>query len=285
MIFADYTRRVTEEYLQKKVAGRLSFELTEPTPGRLRDISLIAYTERYDRRDERILEKFFGKTDEKKTRYQTIERFDLDRLKPLANYLKTSTGTTDPKNIELLAWLIDYKGRPYDFEKKDDAPAKPVPNTHDEPNEIKTDLIITTEKQTHPNQKKLIIVFTVTIVFAGVGLYLTLGEKRFFQGSQACMFWSGDHYQPVPCNKAPENTLTIPLDSKKIAVFRKITRPDTITENALGSVWYVKYRNAYECYTSSGNQPVDTTLKLKPLSDYVLIKYIHPGLQPTAVLP
>jgi len=90
------------------------------------------------------------------------------------------------------------------------------------------------------------------------------------------MFWADDHYQPITCGQQHGNTLVIPLDSDKMVHFRKITKPDTITENALGSIWFVKFHGAYECYTSPGYHPIDTSLKLRLLTDFVLIRHIHP---------
>jgi hypothetical protein len=89
------------------------------------------------------------------------------------------------------------------------------------------------------------------------------------------MYWAGDHYQQVSCSQKLGEILIIPFDAEKLARFRKITRPDTITEDALGSIWYAKFNNAYECYTAPGNHPIDTTMQLKLLTDYVLIRHIR----------
>ncbi len=91
------------------------------------------------------------------------------------------------------------------------------------------------------------------------------------------MYWAGDHYQQISCSQKQGGTLVIPLDSERLVHFKKITRPDTITENALGSIWYVKFHGAYECYTFPGYHPIDTSLKLRPLTDFVLIKHLHPN--------
>ncbi|MBO9684850.1 MAG: hypothetical protein J7502_19630, partial [Flavisolibacter sp.] len=41
-----------------------------------------------------------------------IRHFDLDKFKPLSNYLKKGLNTRD-KNVELLAWLIEFEYRPF----------------------------------------------------------------------------------------------------------------------------------------------------------------------------
>ncbi|HEY8916084.1 MAG TPA: hypothetical protein VIM87_06575, partial [Chitinophaga sp.] len=40
-----------------------------------------------------------------------------DKFKPLVNYLNGKSKKTDRKNIELLAWLIDFPGRPWELGK------------------------------------------------------------------------------------------------------------------------------------------------------------------------
>ncbi|WP_315823473.1 hypothetical protein [Paraflavitalea speifideaquila] len=60
------------------------------------------------------------------------------------------------------------------------------------------------------------------------------------------MYWAGDHYQPVPCNQKVPNTLVVALDTLLIKNFRKITQPDTITNRAIGLVWYSKINNKVE---------------------------------------
>ncbi len=42
-----------------------------------------------------------------------IRGFETDKFKPLDNYLKGHTERTDDKNLELLAWLIDFRHRPH----------------------------------------------------------------------------------------------------------------------------------------------------------------------------
>ncbi|HEX3935822.1 MAG TPA: hypothetical protein VHW43_14165 [Puia sp.] len=88
------------------------------------------------------------------------------------------------------------------------------------------------------------------------------------------MFWADDHYQPVSCNQKLGDTVIIALDSEKLAHFRKITRPDTITDAAIGHVWYVRYRGAYEFYTTGGYHPLDPNLRLRPITNFIITRHI-----------
>jgi len=274
MLFADYITLVLADYQQKKLAGLLPLELIEPSPARLRDGCLAVYNERYERKDERALERFFGKAADSKSRLQSIARCDIDKFRPLVNYLKDPTINTDPKNIELLAWLIDYKERPHGskppFDPEPD-PKEPVSTgkNEDGPGVASKDRRV----------KKLTIIITITIALASIIVYRFLQQPaRTFPsippGTQACMFWADDHYQPVSCNQKLGDTVVIALDSEKLAHFRKIDRPDTITEAAKGHVWYCRYRGSYEFYTDSGYHPLDPNLRLRPITSYIITRHV-----------
>lgn len=92
---------------------------------------------------------------------------------------------------------------------------------------------------------------------------------------QQCMYWAGDHYEPVSCNQQfGIDTLVIALDSLRLYNFKKINTPDTITRSAIGKVWYIKLKNKLEFYTADGYYPADPKLRVKPITDYIINKYI-----------
>ncbi|HEY4063638.1 MAG TPA: hypothetical protein VGM30_17140 [Puia sp.] len=312
-MFADYITLVVRDYRKKTAADALPLYLMQPTPARLRDICLEVCNERHDwRKDEGTLAAFFGRGSDKGAYLKAIERCDIDKFRPLVNFLKESTGATDPKNIELLAWLIDFKPRPfehsgkYDLNDTEDSSiwkelpqkekAERVKNGRGIPvqSEGETDEAtieksgqiedVTTEQtlfvQRGSNSKKVKIVLTITIAFAASIVIYWLISKNFskpsFTGHEACMFWADDHYEQVSCNQRMGNTLVIALDSQKLVHLRKITRPDTITINAIGTVWYVKYRGNLEYYTSDGYHPIDQRLRLKPITAYMIRTHIFP---------
>ncbi len=59
-----------------------------------------------------MLKTFFQIPLDQELRISTVKKFDVDKFKPLSNFFKFGLNTRD-KNIELLAWLIDFKLRPY----------------------------------------------------------------------------------------------------------------------------------------------------------------------------
>lgn len=290
MLFPDYTKAVLRDYQEKSKANKLPLELISRSPAKLRDACLAVCHERYDRKDERVLKAFFGNAADKSSCLQAIERCDIDKFRPLASFLKDPGIRTDVKNVELLAWLVDYKGRPYGSPPREpEARGETAPEPRPEPaadtgEEEGPDRAAPKKKKR--KKKRLVIVVSITIVFAAVCYVSFRGRHenyisgsrqpvgKFRPGPQACMFWADDHYQSVSCNENLGDTLVIALDSEKLLHFRKITRPDTITEAAIGHVWYVRYRGNYEFYTAGGHHPDDPNLRLRPITAYIIAKHL-----------
>lgn len=115
IMLEDYKKAVIFDYHQKKVKGLLSLNLSHPTPAKLREESLLVLKKRPQIKDEKIISDFYKLGVISSDSISSIERFDPERLKPLDNYLKGKTVSTEPRNIELLAWLIDFEPRPYQY--------------------------------------------------------------------------------------------------------------------------------------------------------------------------
>jgi hypothetical protein len=316
-MFADYSTLIFRYYEQKKAAKTLPMELVEPTPARLRDLCQMVCNETFDRKDETTLKNFFGNATKREVCLKAIERCDINKFKPLITYLGDSSVKTHTKNVELLAWLIDFQPRPFDYRMRYvvDEPETPVIGAG--PNEtegLEAEPVIPvvnpdpgptgpSEKEqvvlpgppiqigetasqarfrpgrTMKTTKRVVALTTIIIVLVSTGFYaLWRPNSKTYPpippGSQGCMFWAEDHYQPVPCNMKLGDTLVIALDSEKLVHFRKITRPDTISDNARGSVWYVRYRGNYEFYTSDGYHPIDPQLRLRPITPFIIAKHV-----------
>jgi hypothetical protein len=298
-MFADYKSLVFLDYQRKMAANALSLNLIRPTSARLKAECLSACDERYLRKDEKALKAFFGQGSERVSCLQAIGRCETDRFKPLVNFLRKPTIKTEDKNIELLAWLIDFEHRPYELGRKYESNSLRDPGIKKEElqencNEKEEDSIRQSEEnreKTMPFQigsdqagtkLKIRNIIVVGMMFASISvvIYWIWNNKKStvaLSGHEACMYWAGDHYQQVSCNQKIENTLVIALDSEKINHFRKITQPDTITQRSKGIVWYVKVNGNIEFYTSGGDHPVHSELRLRPITDYIIRKYIHSG--------
>jgi hypothetical protein len=293
MIFADYQQLVLEEYQRKRAAGELSRRMVRLTSANFKEECEAACSQRYDRRDEKTLEEFFGPGGGDKVAWlKAIRAFDPDKFKPLVNFVKGKTRRPGEKVVELLAWLIDFRPRPCELERKYEANRVDIPgaeqdewsNGGDE-KEAEATLIVKetmhipgiSVKPAPGFGRRKIFMSGILLIVVMLGGYWAWRKSAIVgeRGSEGCMYWTGDHYQPISCSQKRGDTLVVPLDPEKTAHFKKITRPDTITENSLGSIWYAKYNGVYECYTSPGYHPIDTSLKLRPLTDFVLIKHLH----------
>ncbi|MGJ1431537.1 hypothetical protein ACR79M_08165 [Sphingobacterium spiritivorum] len=96
-----------------------------------------------------------------------------------------------------------------------------------------------------------------------------------YNGSQGCMYWTGDHYKSIPCQEKVEGATVLALDSAKLLNFKKINVPDTLTISSLNNLWYTKITvDSAEFYTSSGFHPLFPEKRLKPVTLYILNKYV-----------
>ncbi|MBV4359924.1 hypothetical protein [Pinibacter aurantiacus] len=227
-MFIDYKNLVFKDYQQKKLANAIPLNLMYPTSAKIKAECMAACELRFNKKDEKSLKTFFGQYDGKAGCLKAIAKCATDKFKPLANFLKAATADTAIKNIELLAWLIDFRLRPFEFGKKYDA------NEYEHSIEI-------------PN--------------------VTEDLEKY-------MYWNGDHFEAITCSQNPGNSILVPFDDVKLSGFKKITNPETITLKAKGRVWYAKVKGGIEFFTSEGPHPTDQQLRLKPISDYIIKKYI-----------
>lgn len=114
-MFADYQAQVLLDYQKKKAAHTLSANLTRPTPARIKAECQAVGHERYLQKDEKVLRLFVKPQEDRAAYRQAVRLADTDMFKPLSNFLKDNNIKTTDKNVELLAWLIDFEPRPYPF--------------------------------------------------------------------------------------------------------------------------------------------------------------------------
>ncbi|WP_447641420.1 MULTISPECIES: hypothetical protein [Chitinophagaceae] len=312
-MFIDYQKLVVQDYEKKRAANQLPLNLSQPTPAKLKEASLIVCEKRYRREDGRILGDFFGEGNDKEATLKAIKKFEPDKFKQLRKFLNDSNLKTSEKNIELLAWLIDFEKRPfehgknYEEERSEEiativlqkneeeetqektetqtvarAEAIPTPQTVIQ-NQAKQKSLITGPipakaflEPTEPIKPKTSLKSTLSaiILMVIIGvIYWTVKEKKSNSGN--CMYWNVDHYEQIACAPAHGDTLVIALDSARLLHFRKIMHPDTITYNDIGKIWYLKSNGNIEFFTSSGYHPVEIRRQLKPVTLYIIDQYVR----------
>lgn len=293
-----YTLNVLDDYEKKKKANTLFSELLHPTPAGLREETLRIYLEKGSPKEATALRSFFGPLNNAQDYTQRIQTFDLDKFRPLVNFLHKRTVTTNKKNIELLAWLIDFQlpstvanseiGRteqpvsylikPRETESIEIDDSAQLDNIDDLSGGLQVRHQIQLDDHSRKQKKrellfdssnqKGIVAFSIAAIIA-VSLYIWFTQTR-----QQCMYWTGSHYEVIACNLNKTNVSVVALDTFKVAHLKKITLPDTITAYSIKKVYYSKINGKIEFYTYSGVHPLDNGKILRPMTEYILNKYV-----------
>ncbi|HEX2628569.1 MAG TPA: hypothetical protein VHM26_06155 [Chitinophagaceae bacterium] len=304
----DYITLVVEAYKKKQSENNLSPLLANLTRANIRQECLNVYNERIgqaEKEETDTLRAFFGVPQAGKDFSDLIEDFDLDKLRPLENLMRKKIKNPAMPNVELLAWLIDFKPRPYFYGMeiilstdqsaiindgiKDDAYSNEEekgedknenPGDDNENSELpgKGKFRFRLKALNNKLSKAAAILLIGTISFGGIyfiGQQQGIKQKKFGNANAAsCMYWAGDHYEEIACNDKRTDRFKLPLDAEKMKNFKKINREDTITARSIGKVHYIKIYSGIEFYTTGGTHPIENTKNLHPLSPYMFDKYL-----------
>ena len=307
--FDTYKQAVILEYQKKKNEGSLPRNLQNHTPANLKKECVDEFPTKYSNKDNETFKSFFGRANNAEEYFQKVRNSDPDIFKPLNNFLRkdADSGTFD-RNIELLAWLIDFKsrpfkpGNPYDLGKPEPTslPTIQEPVTRDsnihveesKPEELSVthEILVNDIKeaipQGSPSTKMVITLFSRNIVGIPIKfrkiikvllfaiIILTSSYIFYDKTKQQYMYWDGRQYQLIKYDQKVDGAVIIPLDTFKLAHLKKIENISLITRNSIGKVYYSKVNGKVEFYTSKGDYPEDSNRTLRPMSKYIYIKYI-----------
>ncbi|NQX40694.1 hypothetical protein SAMN05421820_10498 [Pedobacter steynii] len=260
-MFEEYLKDILALYEKKKSENTLPPNLSHPTPGNFRSECITVFSERPLSSDDEALRLFFGAADNEMGFARNIENSKAVQYKQMPKILKRDISSPNRKYIELLAWLINFNHRPFAVYISRPVPPDNKPKPHKPLKFLKPSVII--------------IVSTFVILVIGC-IFFVWKAKMDSSVTKKCMYWATDHYEPVDCNEKIDDIPIVSLDTRKLSHFKKITLPDTLTKNSINKVWYLKpfkWGNPI-FFTDSGVHPIDTLKKLKPMSDYILRKYV-----------
>lgn len=311
--FDDYKKEVILAYKKKKNEGSLPSNLRDHTPANLKKECMDEFPGRYLDKDSETFKSLFGKGNNAEEYFQKIKASDPDIFRPLNTFLKKNTESgTHNRNIELLAWLINFEFRPHrpvDFYTKSEPerekiiPKEPAPVAEPdvlarepETEELKeTDIInesdekiiieeevhgvsvITSDDTQNVNNKIINIPrkFNKTIIsFFGASIILICSYILYDKSKHQCMYWNNDHYQSIACDQKVNGAIIIAADTSRLEHLKKITNLSKITINDIGKVYYSKVYNKVEFYTTGGENPTDNRKRLLPMTKYMYEKYI-----------
>lgn len=299
-----YIKLVFRTYQSLRSTPEFSPALKQPTPASIRKECLTVYKERPDKKDEPVLRSFFGPAASNNSFLSAIENFPTDGFRAFVNYLKGKAVKTDDKNVELLAWLIDFPHRPYRYgmdimlsEKEnailngvdhiDENVSQEIEEANDDDeaifdqpheNAVENHTLHTVHKQIPVDSinpvgeiksGKNVLIIDKKWLIIGVALFvsiLSVGIYWLYDKSANCMYWTGDHYEKIDCDEDINDKVVFNEDRWKN--FRKITDLSTITEKSIGVVHYFGNKNR-EFFTSGGKHPIETTRYLRVMTRYI----------------
>jgi len=277
----DYKKGIKAKYEEAKEREYSGF-LLNPSPAELKNFCLLLFDKGYNKWDQEIVNRFF-ELDEKSSNRKQIEYFDVDKLRPISNFLKGRTDATRIVNLDLIAVLVDFNTRPYRkfmSENKEELPASAESNEilklEKEEKEEKIEVIFFEEFKKKSVSKRVIFAMLPLLVLVAAGY----GVQNIFFPDKNCMVWVGNRYEAVEYDKVKDSAAVIPVNQNILDDFKKITVCDTTTFFKKGDsnnplVWYGKSpdKKEYEYFNQPGLHP-ETRKTLKPITKYIIRKYI-----------
>ena len=278
----EYIKGVKAKYDEAKTAEFSGF-LLNPSPAELKNLCLVLVDKGINKLDQELLDMFFDINDKSGKRKQ-IEHFEVDKLKPISNFLKGKTAATRIVNLDVIAVLVDFNPRPY---RKFIAGDK---------EELTADVIINNivkkEEKVEAEDKKGKTVFeklkkknvSKRIAFTMLASFVfgtaSYGVKNIFFRNKNSMVWVNNHYEAAEYDLVKDTAEVCPFNQAKLDNFKKITVCDTTIFFKNGDtdyplVWYGKSpdKKKYEYFNQPGLHP-ETRKTLKPISKYIIRRYI-----------
>ena len=271
-----YAVKVLRAYKDKKTKDSLSPNLSSSTPARLKDECIMVLAERYKLGDEKLLRMIFGYKENLDAYLKAIEK-QTEKFKPLNNFLKGITVDPEDRVIDLLALLIGFEPRPVIMGYEVNTGKKGSGTT----TEGLGKRIIKKGSNFLKTRNTGIILTVVILICAGIYLLVNLLNSEAVQpvkkltGNEKYMYWTGDHYLAIPHKEIHGDTPVVPLDTQVLNHLKRIIDTTSINYNALGKVWYARlHRNHYEYFTDSGFHPIDTAIRLRPITRFIIDTHI-----------
>lgn len=288
-----YSNLIIEVFKLKKANKTLENCWTRPTPKSVKEECRRVCLERYSKADQGALREFFGKAGTKEETLKSIDAIDIDRFRPVINLIKGQTSNPDSKNVELIAWLINFQPRPFDYTSEFSRKLEELEmrikdgEIFKEEEELdNTQLGISSERANDrvPAKKHFRLLGRNWLIGLGLVSVTGIGAIWKFNPSNGaipeaetknttCLYWNGYEYKNIPCRTSGD-TILIPF-KPELLEFKRITTPDTISARSIGKVHYSKKNKVLEYFTTGGKHPEDPNRKLKPLSKYMYDKYLQ----------
>jgi hypothetical protein len=277
----DYIKEVKAKYEEAKT-GKFSGFLLKPSPAELKSLCLLLFDKGVCKQDQEILDRFF-ELDDKLEKRKQMEYFNVDKLRPISNFLKGNTETTRTVSLDLIAILVDFNPRPYNKffiggkqELTDDVKVVEILKDKIVENGDKNEMAILEKFKNRSVLKRIALATIPLFIFGSVGY----GVKNTFFLDRNCMVWVENHYKAADYEAVKDTAEVRPFNQDLLDNFKKITVCDTTTFFKNGDIdkpviWYGKTpdKKQYEYFNQPGLHP-ETGKTLKPITKYIIDKYI-----------
>ncbi|MFC0514605.1 hypothetical protein ACFFGT_10350 [Mucilaginibacter angelicae] len=270
LVLADYDRQMAEHLLPS--------ELLVPTPANIKAeiVKICEQGSTLSAGDEKILRSFVGERENAAAYRIAFQNGKADPFRQVVKLLVDRSVNTNVKYVNLMALLIGFPARPYHPSLKQIGPPMAGVMT-DQPVEGPKTSQPLTEGDAQPgkgNSYKFLWLFA-SVIIVGMGWYLISKKTVIYNnGKEDCMIWSDDHYEPIECKDPSTAAPHYPIKHELVDHFKRITRPDTLTYQSVRKVWYSNYKGRMEFYTDSGPHPLDTNLRVLPMTLHIFEKYV-----------
>lgn len=279
---SEYKKLVLAEYDRQSAAHLLPSNLLVPKPASIK-AEIVKICEQglvLSASDDNILRSFVGERPNVASYHKAFQNCKADLFRPLVNLLGERSMGTNIRNLNLLALVIGFKPRPFhpSLQIKDvvntPSPTEIIADVHTARAARTQYLVETDAKATKGNNYKFLWLFVI-VILAGTSWYL-ISKKvaKYYTGKEGCMIWDDDHYEPLECNDQSTSAKHYPIDHQLVDHFKRIKRQDTLTYRSIRKVWYSNYKGRMEFYTDSGPNPLDTNLRVLPMTTHILEKYV-----------
>ena len=239
--------------------------LVGPSNGELRNLCLTLLRNGLSLSDQAIFRDFF-KVGVEDDLSRAVSGVDIEKFRPIVNFLNGASQTRDKTKLNLIAVLIDFPERPLPvFLKKPDYDKGAV---RQPAADVKTDFAID-----KPVRSKKRMLWFVGFCMVAVAIVLVLAGIR---SAKNCMVWQNDHYSAISCEDTTVAQISKePIDAKQFRLKRiPVSKKTRFFVDGKPNIWYLKNGNQYEFFNQSGYHPLRKEKTLKPVTSYIAMKIV-----------
>ncbi|WP_431293546.1 hypothetical protein [Pedobacter sp. P26] len=107
-MFEEYKSSLLDFYHVKRKSQRLTLNLDQPGREKLRKECVEVFLRKNTQKDKDFIRSIFDPRNQFDDQVRSIERFKLDKFRPLVSFMVEGRSTRDEGLVKLLAWLIDF---------------------------------------------------------------------------------------------------------------------------------------------------------------------------------